>query len=110
MFDRLLLLDLRENVSKLDMQAFAELRSYTAPPPVIRDVLKAVLSVFYQKESEEGVFEDWTVTRNVSNSQQNYVFIYLVSFFFFFLTFFPTYLLIEVVGFFSILIQVRKLV
>lgn len=69
MFDRLLLLDLRENVSKLDMQAFAELRSYTAPPPVIRDVLKAVLSVFYPKESDEGLFDDWTVTRNVSNPQ-----------------------------------------
>ncbi|CAE1312079.1 unnamed protein product [Acanthosepion pharaonis] len=69
MFDRLLLLDLRDNVSKLDMQAFAELRSYTAPPPVIREVLKAVLSVFYQKESEEGLFDDWTVTRNYINQQ-----------------------------------------
>ena len=66
MFDRLLLLDLRDNVSKLDMQAYAELRSYTAPPLVIKNVLKAVLCIFYQKESEEGLFEDWTVTRNVS--------------------------------------------
>ncbi|ESP00971.1 hypothetical protein LOTGIDRAFT_51730, partial [Lottia gigantea] len=47
MFDRLMLMELRDNVSKLDKKAYAELRSYKDPPQIIRDILKATLAIFY---------------------------------------------------------------
>ncbi|XP_064653167.1 EF-hand calcium-binding domain-containing protein 5-like isoform X2 [Lineus longissimus] len=59
MFDHLMLMDLRENVSKLDGRAYAELRSYKEPPKIIHDIIQAVLSIFYPEKAQEGVFGEW---------------------------------------------------
>ena len=67
MFDRLMLMELRENVSKVDSKAFAELRSYNDPPRIVHDILKAVSAIFNLEETEQGVFDDWTQMKGVSN-------------------------------------------
>ncbi|CAK8684544.1 EF-hand calcium-binding domain-containing protein 5-like isoform X3 [Clavelina lepadiformis] len=59
MFDRLMLTDLRENVSKLDTKVFAELKNYKVPPPMIHNILKAVLMLFHHDEEEHKELEDW---------------------------------------------------
>lgn len=68
MFDRLMLMELRENVSKLDSRSYSELRSYNEPPRVVQDILKAVLSIFYLEQAESGEFDDWTNVKSVSSS------------------------------------------
>ena len=65
MFDRLMLMELRENVSKIDSKAFAELRSYNDPPRIVHDILKAVCAIFNMEETEAGVFDDWTQMKGV---------------------------------------------
>ena len=42
-----MLMELRDNVSRLDAQAYAELKSYKEPPPVVHQIIKAVLVIFY---------------------------------------------------------------
>ena len=42
-----MLMELRDNVSRLDAQAYAELKSYKEPPPVVHQIIKAVLPIFY---------------------------------------------------------------
>lgn len=65
MFDRLMLMELRENVSKVDSKAFAELRSYNDPPRIVHDILKAVCAIFHPEETEQGMFDDWTQMKGV---------------------------------------------
>lgn len=68
MFDRLMLVDLRKNVAKLDVRAYAELKSYTVPPPVIHNILKSTLSLFYPEKAEKNAFNDWASCKMVSTS------------------------------------------
>ena len=68
LFDRLMLLDLRRSVADLDIQAYAEMRSYPDPPAVIHLILQAVLGVFYPEELLQGEMEDWLKCRQVSQT------------------------------------------
>ncbi|XP_035826955.1 EF-hand calcium-binding domain-containing protein 5 [Aplysia californica] len=68
MFDRLMLMELRENVSRLDPQSFAELKSYNEPPPVIHDILRATLALFYLDRAGMGGFDDWSTVKNYINN------------------------------------------
>lgn len=65
MFDRLMLMELRENVSKIDAKSFAELRSYNEPPKIVQNIVKAVVAIFYLDQVENGEVDDWTNLRNV---------------------------------------------
>lgn len=66
MFDRLMLMELRENVSKIDSKSFAELRSYNEPPKIVQNIVKAVVAIFHLEQVESGELDDWTNLRNVS--------------------------------------------
>lgn len=66
MFDRLMLMELRENVNKIDTKAFAELRSYNDPPRIVHDILKAVKAIFDFEETEQGLYDDWQQMKGVS--------------------------------------------
>ena len=65
MFDRLMLMELRENVARLDPQSFAELKSYHEPPRIIHDIIRAALAVFNVEKAGEGAYDDWNVTKTV---------------------------------------------
>ncbi|KAK3085117.1 hypothetical protein FSP39_024683 [Pinctada imbricata] len=64
MFDRLMLMELRENVAKIDAKSFAELRSYNDPPKIIQQIVKAVCAIFNLEEVESGDLDDWTNLRS----------------------------------------------
>jgi len=59
LFDRLMLLELKENVSKLDQTAYAELKSYQEPPLVIHQIIRSVLSIFHPQLAKDGEFDNW---------------------------------------------------
>ena len=82
MFDRLMLMELRENVNKVDTKAFAELRSYNDPPRIVHDILKAVTAIFSFTETEQGLFDDWQQMKGVSAVNCNFIkkIVLLVSF------------------------------
>lgn len=66
MFDRLMLIELRENVAKIDAKSFAEMRSYNDPPPIVGDIVKAVCAIFYPDKAASGELDNWGALRAVS--------------------------------------------
>lgn len=67
LFDRLMLMELRDNVSKLDAQAYAEMKSYKEPPPVVQQIIKAVLAIFYTDLAKAGEFDNWDKCKKYVN-------------------------------------------
>ena len=65
MFDRLMLMELRDNVAKLDSKAYAELKAYNNPPQIVLHILRATLAIFYQDMAAEGEFDDWSKVKGV---------------------------------------------
>nr|XP_026695158.1 EF-hand calcium-binding domain-containing protein 5-like [Ciona intestinalis] len=65
MFDRLMLTDLRENVSKLDNNVFAELKNYKIPPKMIHNILKAVLLLFNYDPEKNSELDDWVTCKQM---------------------------------------------
>ncbi len=61
-----MLKELRENVSKLDTKAYAELKSYNEPPHVVHQIIRSVLGIFYPQKVEDGEFDNWTNCKQVS--------------------------------------------
>ncbi|CAL1545028.1 unnamed protein product [Lymnaea stagnalis] len=68
LFESYMLAELRENISKLDQMAFAELKSYYQPPKVILEICRAALSIFDAEKAGEGQYEDWPVVKNSINN------------------------------------------
>ncbi|KAK7087977.1 EF-hand calcium-binding domain-containing protein 5-like isoform X3 [Littorina saxatilis] len=68
MFDRLMLMELRENVAKLDSKAYAELKAYNNPPEIVLHILRATLAIFYQDQAREGEFDDWSSVKTYINN------------------------------------------
>ena len=62
-----MLMELRENVSKLGAEAYAELKSYKEPPLVVLHIIQAVLAVFYPEKAIEGEFNDWNNCKKVTH-------------------------------------------
>eukprot|EP00118_Oscarella_pearsei_P013597 m.110018 g.110018 ORF g.110018 m.110018 type:complete len:568 (+) comp37383_c0_seq2:2337-4040(+) len=57
MFDRMMLVELRETAEKLVPTVFAEVKSYIDPPKVVHTILRTLLTVFCPKLEEK--LEDW---------------------------------------------------
>ena len=60
-----MLMELRENVSNLDAQAYAELKSYKEPPKVVHQIIRGVLSIFYPAEAKLQEFDNWDRCKRV---------------------------------------------
>ncbi|PVD31449.1 hypothetical protein C0Q70_06861 [Pomacea canaliculata] len=63
-----MLMELRENVSKLDNRAYAELKAYYSPPEIVLHILRATLAIFYQDLAEQGEFDDWNTIKSYIDS------------------------------------------
>ncbi|KAM7140016.1 EF-hand calcium-binding domain-containing protein 5 [Macrochelys suwanniensis] len=60
LFHRLMLQDLRECIQKLDPESFADIKSYTEPPAMVHNILKAVLLLFYPEWVGSEKIENWS--------------------------------------------------
>ncbi|XP_030041539.1 EF-hand calcium-binding domain-containing protein 5 [Microcaecilia unicolor] len=69
LFHRFMLQDLRECVQKLDLQSFAELKSYKQPPALVHDILKAVLLLFCPQWAGTSEIESWSQCKLKVNSE-----------------------------------------
>ncbi|KAM4701864.1 EF-hand calcium-binding domain-containing protein 5 [Discoglossus pictus] len=68
LFHRFMLQDLRQCVSKLDHQSFAELKSYKEPPAMVHNILKAVLLLFCPEWEESEEIHSWNQCKLKVNS------------------------------------------
>ncbi|XP_040277721.1 EF-hand calcium-binding domain-containing protein 5 [Bufo bufo] len=68
LFHRFMLQDLRQCVSKLDHQSFAELKSYKEPPVMVHSILKAVLLLFCPAWDESEEIHSWNQCKLKVNS------------------------------------------
>ncbi|XP_075052984.1 EF-hand calcium-binding domain-containing protein 5 [Mixophyes fleayi] len=68
LFHRFMLQDLRQCVSKLDHQSFAELKSYKEPPVMVHSILKAVLLFFCPAWDESEEIHSWNQCKLKVNS------------------------------------------
>ncbi|XP_063812029.1 EF-hand calcium-binding domain-containing protein 5 isoform X2 [Pseudophryne corroboree] len=68
LFHRFMLQDLRQCVSKLDHQSFAELKSYKEPPVMVHSILKAVLLFFCPAWDESEEIHSWNQCKLKLNS------------------------------------------
>ncbi|XP_058856713.1 EF-hand calcium-binding domain-containing protein 5-like isoform X3 [Acipenser ruthenus] len=68
LFLRFMLEDLRGCVRRLDHQSFAELKSYKDPPPVVHQVLRAVLLMLHPHGEETPEIDRWSQCRLKVNS------------------------------------------
>ncbi|XP_075760704.1 EF-hand calcium-binding domain-containing protein 5 isoform X1 [Pelodiscus sinensis] len=60
LFHRLMLQDLRECVQQLDPESFADIKSYTEPPAMVHNIVKAVLLLSYPEYVGSGKIENWS--------------------------------------------------
>ena len=60
-----MLMELRDNVTRLDASAYAELKSYKEPPMVVHQIIKAVLAIFYPKMATDDLFDNWDNCKKV---------------------------------------------
>ena len=65
-----MLMELRDNVSNLDAQAYAELKSYKEPPKVVHQIIRAVLSIFHPAQAKNLEFENWDKCKKVKVKRQ----------------------------------------
>uniref|UniRef100_A0A8C5PZV0 EF-hand calcium binding domain 5 n=1 Tax=Leptobrachium leishanense TaxID=445787 RepID=A0A8C5PZV0_9ANUR len=68
LFHHFMLQDLRQCVSKLDHQSFAELKSYKEPPSMVHSILKAVLLLFCPDWAESEEIHSWNHCKLKVNS------------------------------------------
>ncbi|XP_073421528.1 EF-hand calcium-binding domain-containing protein 5 [Dendrobates tinctorius] len=68
LFHRFMLQDLRQCVSKLDHQSFAELKSYKEPPVMVHSILKAVLLLFCPAWADSEEIHSWNQCKLKVNS------------------------------------------